>query len=64
MSTHSELTTRQAADLLNVSRPYVVGLGTHRRIRYDDLKSYRRRSAARSRAAVEELADLGQELGI
>lgn len=72
---HAELTTQQAADLLNVSRPFVIKLieqgrlphkmvGTHRRIRAADVIAYQKTRTARAKAAVDELADLGQELGI
>jgi excisionase family DNA binding protein len=72
---HAELTTQQAADMLNVSRPYIIQLlesgeipfrlvGRHRRIRFDDLKTYQQRSEAKSRRAADELTRLGQELGI
>ncbi|GLZ08680.1 excisionase [Actinomadura sp. NBRC 104412] len=75
MPSHAELTTQQAANMLNVSRPYLIGLletgkipyrlvGRHRRIRWDDLMAFRRESEAQSRAAADELAELGQELGI
>ena len=70
---HSELTTQQAADLLGVSRPFVVkqledGLipyrkvGTHRRIQVSDLMDYRRSMMERRRKALEELTAQGQEL--
>jgi excisionase family DNA binding protein len=68
----AELTTKEAADLLNVSRPFLISLletgkigfhkvGSHRRIRACDLLEFRaQRDAARS-AALKELQRLGQE---
>lgn len=72
---HAELTTQQAADLLNVSRPHVIKLlnekkieyrmvGTHRRVQAASVRSYREQSLARQRAAADELAELSEEMGL
>ena len=70
-----EFTTQQAADLLNVSRPYLIGLlesgqipfrevNRHRRITYEALMQYKRRDDLKRRVVADELAHLSQELGI
>jgi excisionase family DNA binding protein len=72
---HAELTTQEAADMLNVSRPSLIQLleegkieyrkvGTHRRVRFEALMKYRRRLDADRIAALEELAAYDQELGL
>ena len=72
---HAELTTQEAADLLNVSRPFVVKLieseelpcrlvGRHRRIRFEDVMDYKERTDAKRREALNELAQQAQELGL
>ena len=72
---HAELTSQQAADFLNVSRPHLVGLlernelsyrkvGSHRRILFKDLVEYQRRSRVERMKALDELAGQAQELGL
>ncbi len=72
---HAELTTQEAADMLNISRPSLIQIldegkieyrrvGTHRRVRFEALMAYKRRADAERRAVLAELAAYDQEIGL
>ncbi|WP_165228118.1 helix-turn-helix domain-containing protein [Aquisphaera insulae] len=74
-SVAAELSTQQAADILNVSRPYVVKLvdegtlparkvGPHRRLLLGDVVAYKDSMYARQVKAMEELVALTEDLGL
>lgn len=71
---HAELTTQEAADFLNVSRPYLVKLleagdieftkvGRHRRVKFSDLLEYKSRKAEEQEAAMAKMVASSEEIG-
>jgi excisionase family DNA binding protein len=71
----AELTTQEAADMLNVSRPYLIRLaesgaipftkvGRHRRLRLLDVVAYKTKRDAESAWMMNALAEQGQSLGV
>lgn len=72
---HAQLTTQQAADLLNVSRPYLIKLlehevieytkvGKHRRIQASSLMAYKRQDDQKRRKAADALSSLSEDMGL
>ncbi|MDT7526878.1 MULTISPECIES: helix-turn-helix domain-containing protein [Idiomarinaceae] len=72
---HAELTTQEAADLLNVSRPTVIKLlddgtvpfhrvGNRRKVRFNDIRQYQNQLEQKRLKALNELSKMDQELGL
>lgn len=72
---HAELTTVEAAELLNVSRPFLIKqleagalhhhlVGTHRRLRLADVLAYRDRLDANANEALSALTQEAEDLGL
>lgn len=75
MSTERELSTLEAAQLLNVSRPFLIKqmeagklayrlVGSHRRVTVEDVMAYRQQLKAGQFAALQRLADNAAELNL
>ena len=71
---YEELSTQQAAERLNVSRTHLIELleegaipyrkvGTHRRVRTEDVLAYKEASYRQSQAILKELTEEAQALG-
>lgn len=75
MPAHKLLTSNQAAEIINVSRPHLIKLldekaipfeyvGTHRRVRLSDVVAYQERRNAEREAALGEMVELGEAEGL
>lgn len=73
--TNHEITTQEAADILNVSRPHLIKLlenneipytktGSHRRIKVKDLMDYKEKKDSQCRQSLSEMAEIMQENGL
>ena len=71
---HAEITTQEAADMLNISRPSLIRLleeekipftrvNKHRRIRVEEVVRYKQHLRTEHAEAMEALADLNREMG-
>ena len=72
---NKEVTTQEAADFLNVSRPYLIKLvergdipftlvGSHRRIRFSDLIAYKKKRDAKRVKGLAEIAHISEDEGM
>lgn len=72
---HAELTTQEAADMLNVSRPTLVKMldegdipfhktGNRRKVKFADVKLFQEQLETKRLAALEELSNIDQELNL
>jgi excisionase family DNA binding protein len=70
-----ELTTQEAADILNVSRPYLIKMleqksipfhkvGTHRRILFSNLMEYKKQRDTDRRGGLAEITRISEEEGL
>ena len=75
MPTEQELTTVEAANLLNVSRPFVIKemdsgrlphrkVGSHRRIALEDVLAYAQKMQTTQASALDRMAENAHELGL
>lgn len=75
MPAKREMSTVEAANFLNVSRPFVIKeieegrlphrkVGSHRRIAFEDLMRYASEMHRRQREALQRLSDNAAELGL
>lgn len=72
---HAELTTQEAADILNVSRPTLIKIlddklipfsrtGNRRKVKFADVQAYKANLDRKRQATLDELSALDQELGL
>lgn len=75
MPIHAELSTQEAANILNVSRPHLVKLleqgeiefhkvGTHRKVLAKNIIEYKERITKQRHEVLDELVSVSQEMGM